>query len=182
MLTLYTTYADVRAALGVDDDELTDATLGLQLYADSLDADLRDIGAGVASTYATVSALSSPTADQSWFIACVRSFSTYAVARALLPALPSFAPQSIEDGKARVQRFDTPYREKSKAISEEMGRWQSRLEAAFTGIGQAANPTPARRHMSVVTPGRDPIDRKSTRLNSSHHSISYAVFCLKKKK
>src|SRR5438309_6414002 len=28
---------------------------------------------------------------------------------------------------------------------------------------------------------RDP-DRKSTRLNSSHSSISYAVFCLKKKK
>src|SRR5574342_1232559 len=25
-------------------------------------------------------------------------------------------------------------------------------------------------------------DRKSTRLNSSHHRISYAVFCLKKKK
>src|SRR5712671_7088079 len=29
-------------------------------------------------------------------------------------------------------------------------------------------------------PGR--IDRKSTRLNSSHQIISYAVFCLKKKK
>src|SRR5690242_21438093 len=27
-----------------------------------------------------------------------------------------------------------------------------------------------------------PVDRKSTRLNSSHMSISYAVFCLKKKK
>src|SRR5689334_23660900 len=27
-----------------------------------------------------------------------------------------------------------------------------------------------------------PGDRKSTRLNSSHSSISYAVFCLKKKK
>src|SRR5438067_12200165 len=27
-----------------------------------------------------------------------------------------------------------------------------------------------------------PVDRKSTRLNSSHVSISYAVFCLKKKK
>src|SRR5574337_1859909 len=26
------------------------------------------------------------------------------------------------------------------------------------------------------------VDRKSTRLNSSHHSSSYAVFCLKKKK
>src|SRR5690242_21882809 len=29
---------------------------------------------------------------------------------------------------------------------------------------------------------RGEIDRKSTRLNSSHMSISYAVFCLKKKK
>src|SRR2546429_7250665 len=27
-----------------------------------------------------------------------------------------------------------------------------------------------------------PVDRKSTRLNSSHGYISYAVFCLKKKK
>src|SRR5699024_3732267 len=30
--------------------------------------------------------------------------------------------------------------------------------------------------------GKPPLDRKSTRLNSSHVSISYAVFCLKKKK
>src|SRR3712207_6913374 len=29
---------------------------------------------------------------------------------------------------------------------------------------------------------RHPEDRKSTRLNSSHANISYAVFCLKKKK
>src|SRR5689334_23440810 len=32
-----------------------------------------------------------------------------------------------------------------------------------------------------IDPG-EPEDRKSTRLNSSHSSISYAVFCLKKKK
>src|SRR5438309_3339398 len=31
-------------------------------------------------------------------------------------------------------------------------------------------------------PGYSTLDRKSTRLNSSHSSISYAVFCLKKKK
>src|SRR5207249_7385674 len=30
-------------------------------------------------------------------------------------------------------------------------------------------------------PDLDDLDRKSTRLNSSHVSISYAVFCLKKK-
>src|SRR5437868_9048633 len=33
-----------------------------------------------------------------------------------------------------------------------------------------------------VVPTELVIDRKSTRLNSSHVSISYAVFCLKKKK
>src|SRR5689334_24209586 len=34
----------------------------------------------------------------------------------------------------------------------------------------------------VVMGEEAPLDRKSTRLNSSHSSISYAVFCLKKKK
>src|SRR5699024_12876251 len=34
----------------------------------------------------------------------------------------------------------------------------------------------------ITTAGASPLlDRKSTRLNSSHVSISYAVFCLKKK-
>src|SRR4051794_41193659 len=36
--------------------------------------------------------------------------------------------------------------------------------------------------LMVGPPGHQKIDRKSTRLNSSHPSISYAVFCLKKKK
>src|SRR3989440_8705359 len=34
----------------------------------------------------------------------------------------------------------------------------------------------------VVGPAIAGLDRKSTRLNSSHDQISYAVFCLKKKK
>src|SRR3712207_8188924 len=34
----------------------------------------------------------------------------------------------------------------------------------------------------VKTPSEASADRKSTRLNSSHANISYAVFCLKKKK
>src|SRR5207249_6654311 len=40
-----------------------------------------------------------------------------------------------------------------------------------------APPTPAPAQPRAQSP-----DRKSTRLNSSHVSISYAVFCLKKKK
>src|SRR3712207_6912172 len=36
--------------------------------------------------------------------------------------------------------------------------------------------------LDVVTYSWQKVDRKSTRLNSSHANISYAVFCLKKKK
>src|SRR5947208_10406133 len=40
-----------------------------------------------------------------------------------------------------------------------------------------------RRQSDQVGPGGEiGLDRKSTRLNSSHQIISYAVFCLKKKK
>src|SRR5690625_6084272 len=60
-----------------------------------------------------------------------------------------------------------------------------------------AHPAPAHRQDARrrpgPAPGADPdaahppggercVDRKSTRLNSSHVAISYAVFCLKKKK
>src|SRR3712207_9587769 len=51
--------------------------------------------------------------------------------------------------------------------------------AARDGLGgqHAVLPQP-RRHVCHLWPE----DRKSTRLNSSHANISYAVFCLKKKK
>src|SRR5207245_9586344 len=46
---------------------------------------------------------------------------------------------------------------------------------------QAAHNRPAPRDTGQLSGNRNPSDRKSTRLNSSHGSISYAVFCLKKK-
>src|SRR3712207_8643310 len=40
---------------------------------------------------------------------------------------------------------------------------------------------PRRGRVDVAVEDADRLDRKSTRLNSSHANISYAVFCLKKK-
>src|SRR3989475_5283773 len=60
-------------------------------------------------------------------------------------------------------------------------RSQQGLPRLFSAVGLAREtlhqeaPELARRADHVV-------DRKSTRLNSSHSQISYAVFCLKKKK
>src|SRR5256885_3212799 len=54
-------------------------------------------------------------------------------------------------------------------------------DAARAGRPAAARlPADPRRLASSRHPG-SPRDRKSTRLNSSHLVISYAVFCLKKK-
>src|SRR5206468_11288928 len=47
---------------------------------------------------------------------------------------------------------------------------------------QPSRSTDTARHFNDVSNGREREDRKSTRLNSSHDQISYAVFCLKKKK
>src|SRR5437870_7097907 len=48
--------------------------------------------------------------------------------------------------------------------------------------GEAAKDLLARADAELYANKREPIgDRKSTRLNSSHVAISYAVFCLKKK-
>src|SRR5437870_9265332 len=59
------------------------------------------------------------------------------------------------------------------------------LKIAVNMIGYEYNNSPAARALGargVVGLTGFPTDRKSTRLNSSHVAISYAVFCLKKKK
>src|SRR5690606_40632383 len=48
--------------------------------------------------------------------------------------------------------------------------------------GSSAGSVSSRILKRIVGPPSPRIDRKSTRLNSSHVKISYAVFCLKKKK
>src|SRR5207253_4128146 len=54
-------------------------------------------------------------------------------------------------------------------------RYADEAFALLEQVGMAAD---AKRACGVLAYG----DRKSTRLNSSHVAISYAVFCLKKKK
>src|SRR3712207_7968032 len=55
--------------------------------------------------------------------------------------------------------------------------WVAVTIAAFAALGPAGDAL----SNEFSLPGREGLDRKSTRLNSSHANISYAVFCLKKK-
>src|SRR3989449_10654841 len=56
------------------------------------------------------------------------------------------------------------------------GRRRSQPESAGSRCGERRDPA------AEILGRRSEQDRKSTRLNSSHGYISYAVFCLKKKK
>src|SRR5690242_20973688 len=86
--------------------------------------------------------------------------------------------------------YTTLFRSAARAAVRGRGRGGERgqpSEAAAPG-GGAGDARARHRHQRapVQAPGgvrRAAVrDRKSTRLNSSHMSISYAVFCLKKKK
>src|SRR2546427_2018774 len=88
---------------------------------------------------------------------------------------PCSTSPATRRGRSRARSFPSP------ATSESHGRhagrhrdrrrmlWHFLRRPAGEGEGQGKGRLPPR-------------DRKSTRLNSSHSQISYAVFCLKKKK
>lgn len=157
LITTFTSYDDIRAALGVSDEELGDETLALQLYEDTLLADLEDISLDLPDTYATVSAEATPTAVQSRFLREVRSFSTYAVARQLLPGLPMFGVKSVEDGKARMERFAEAYRATTKTVNDEYDKCKNRLTQALASVSISGTVSVSRSYMSVVSPVSDPI-------------------------
>src|SRR3712207_6850574 len=76
--------------------------------------------------------------------------------------------------------YTTLFRSSSESLSWDSG--QRLLPSCSNGSGKHRNGslTPCGECRAKSSPGAR--DRKSTRLNSSHANISYAVFCLKKKK
>src|SRR5258708_10556128 len=75
--------------------------------------------------------------------------------------------------------YTTLFRSKGgHRVREGKGRMRAVLDKIRRS--RSAQTTSSMRNLEIVCAER--LDRKSTRLNSSHQIISYAVFCLKKKK
>src|SRR5438552_6165992 len=90
---------------------------------------------------------------------------------------------------AHLQRGDTRAGESGHVLVLEL--LDMLEEERLTRVGRETRQRPSDRVVPLGPPVRSRqrrglecrrIDRKSTRLNSSHQIISYAVFCLKKKK
>src|SRR3712207_7442178 len=75
-----------------------------------------------------------------------------------------------------------PYTTLFRSVPRKKFRLGRKATNAEYGVARSSGDTKERvvhHSLRAVEAGRD---RKSTRLNSSHANISYAVFCLKKKK
>src|SRR5205807_7432822 len=100
-------------------------------------------------------------------------------------ALSILCPAGLADGLARVStknswpRIDAMRRRKNAAARRSI--WGARLPQVGRTCKLCVISKTAERMLKTTKPTTMAIDRKSTRLNSSHLVISYAVFCLKKK-
>src|SRR5204862_8355487 len=83
------------------------------------------------------------------------------------PPTPQFYPLSLHD---------------ALPISAPRTRSRARRSSTPRRIDRRPRASARRAPARCARPTIDSTDRKSTRLNSSHVEISYAVFCLKKKK
>src|SRR3989442_5924761 len=100
------------------------------------------------------------------------------VYRSTFPALVRFLYRKVWD----VERAEDLAQEAfARAVvhKPESARGWLFVVAANMARDDARRAARERRHLTRALSG---LDRKSTRLNSSHVRISYAVFCLKKKK
>src|SRR2546428_10337641 len=77
--------------------------------------------------------------------------------------------------------YTTLFRSKGAVLSDayQLTTFLNRYSVAPSVTTEIAAITPT---AASTSPAEKVLDRKSTRLNSSHDQISYAVFCLKKKK
>lgn len=157
MITDYTTYDDIRAALGVESEEISDTTLGLPLYSNYLDGELEDIDFTLPTVYQDTKDLITPSDVESRFLKTCELFATFAVAKQLCAALPLFAPRKQTDGKAAVERFDNPYRDTIKMVNEQYGLLRNRLIAALAAIGTSVVSGTTQSFVTVSSPSYDPV-------------------------
>lgn len=135
-LTDFTTYDEVRAALGVSSTELTDSVLAQAQWAFQGLLDLEDINSALPDMYTTISGIAqgSRTTAQQRYFDLTRIFMTYAIAKSLLGALPLFSVQKLTDGKAEFDRFADAYKDVADAILGMFNSLRYRLGAAYQAL------------------------------------------------
>lgn len=140
-LRLWTTPDEVRALLGINEADISDATILLPVYSVGLEAEARDVSPRLPSEFKRVAALVTLTEDEAWFLRVARSFAAYAVARMVLTALPLAAMRDSSDGKASEARFaSAPYHDTMKMLESSFNVAKGRVLPALSQVTVSAPP------------------------------------------
>lgn len=159
MITDYTSFEDVRAALGVSEEEIADETLQLESWSTLLDEDLRGINEDLATTFTDLAADEANwTANEKRLFGLIKLYATYAVAFRLLDSSELFGFLQVADGRASTSRVPDAYKNLRANITAMLGRVKAKLIAAlllvfpgaevptlstvsfFSGVGTATDP------------------------------------------
>lgn len=139
-VTLYTTYDEIRAVLGLDSEELTDTELSLEMFENGLSLAISDIKLPESYTDSldvVFEALpdTNRTVEQQRLYDLTRLFATYQVAYDVAVSLPGRMMKSISDGKSVRTRFspESVYQSIVKRIQEKLAM----AKVALQNIGSA---------------------------------------------
>ena len=156
-LTDFASYDEIRAVLGVSDEELEDGTLALPMYLKLLQMEFGDLNADLESKYLDVKALANPTAKEQKLLDVVSVFSAYAIAFHLLTSMPLFAPKQITDGRASTDRIADPFEGVREGVNSTLATLKGRVLAALEAAGTSITATTSRTYFSVAGLAVNPI-------------------------
>lgn len=144
-VTDYTSYAEIRAVIGVDALELPDATLGLQTFATALYRTLLSItnssGETLVALFDAINPLDMDVSEEILYYT-IKEYATYVVADACCSGLSMFALKSDSDGKATQSRFssEATFKDVVKNIQQRLASLIGTLDQMLGGTTAYAIP------------------------------------------
>jgi len=144
ILLNYTSYDEIRAVLGVSDEELEDVTLALPIYAQKLGFELEDISSTLESVYEAAKTAPVPTTAQTKLLNSVQVFSAYAIAKHLLGSASLFAPRRVGDGRAETERVTDPFETLRDDVEAGYLSLKQRVSSALVGLGEQVDAATSR--------------------------------------
>ena len=160
MITDYTSFEDVRAALGVSEEEIADETLRLESLSTLLEEDLREVNEDIPATFSALAlAEDTWTPEERRLSGLIKLYSTYAVAFRLLDSAELFGFLRVADGRASTERVPDAYKNLRANITAMLSRVKAKLIAALLLVVPGAEvPTLVTvSHFGAVGTATDPV-------------------------
>jgi hypothetical protein len=138
MLADYTTATEIRAALGVSDEEIDDETLGLEIYDIRFQEDVFALAPLALATWTALPGIDSRSADELRFGRLFKLYATYSVAYGLTENAELFGFLKVADGRASTERTAQAFANLRVNLAGRVKSFGDLLVEALNAINPAA--------------------------------------------